>query len=151
MMNKIVFLDIDGVMNTENHPVLSDYHIDLEFSPLAVKTLETIIQKSGASIVISSTWRYGRTIKELQQIFSHYSHIISSAIVGTTGQMKSRRSLEIQTYIDTYLTNSNESLKIAILDDDDFDMDHLRPILVKIDRVLGLRPEYTEIILRLLD
>lgn len=50
--NKIIFLDIDGVVN-----LASDYY--LKFNKEALLLLEHIIQKTGAKIVVSSSWRSG--------------------------------------------------------------------------------------------
>ena len=70
-MNKIVFLDIDGVLNSELHYVeksqqqLADeigYPLS-EISRSAVSLLNQIVEKTGAKVVISSTWRLGRPVE----------------------------------------------------------------------------------------
>ena len=64
-MKKIVFLDIDGVLNT------MQWHSDLKkdtpkddfgyaFDPVAVANLAHIIEETGAVIVISSSWKMRR-------------------------------------------------------------------------------------------
>ena len=57
-MKKVIFLDIDGVLN----PKWWDRkkHIDIyggAFDPKAVANLAQIIEKTGAEIVISSSWK----------------------------------------------------------------------------------------------
>ena len=63
MMRKIIFLDIDGVLNTQ------DWHsrktndtprdeFGWVFDPVAVENLAHIIKETGASIVISSSWKF---------------------------------------------------------------------------------------------
>ena len=62
-MKNIIFLDIDGVLNTErwhlnegqNAP--QDQYGDT-FDPKAVANLALIIEKTGAEIVISSSWKF---------------------------------------------------------------------------------------------
>lgn len=65
----IIFLDIDGVLNTEHGlKTISDNWTNLEairdtedgkepFCPTAIEVLKRIIDETGAKIVISSTWR----------------------------------------------------------------------------------------------
>jgi len=66
-MDKIIFLDIDGVMATEFKEVESDNRC--KFEGHAVKMLNLLISRSNAKIVISSTWRHGQTVEDLQNIF----------------------------------------------------------------------------------
>ena len=74
-MRKIIFLDIDGVLNTE------DWHSRMTkdapkdefgyaFDPVAVANLGYIIEETGAVIVISSSWKfYGVTkLREMWKI-----------------------------------------------------------------------------------
>lgn len=68
---KIIFLDIDGVLNNADE---SDHHIHKSgcyfYSPLCVERLNTVINSTEAKIVVSSTWRLGRTVEELQVLLS---------------------------------------------------------------------------------
>ena len=62
-MRKIIFLDIDGVLNTQ------DWHSRMTkdtprdefgwaFDPVAVENLGHVVKETGASIVISSSWKF---------------------------------------------------------------------------------------------
>lgn len=64
-MRKIIFLDIDGVLNTERHheychknnlPNSDEY--GYLFDPNSVSNLTTIVEETGANIVISSSWKF---------------------------------------------------------------------------------------------
>ena len=62
---KIIFLDLDGVLNTANYyDRLQHEHLPTEdifgtlFDPKAVEQLSHIIDSTNAKIVISSSWRY---------------------------------------------------------------------------------------------
>jgi hypothetical protein len=88
MKKKIIFLDIDGVLNcndwyVERHQRIQDgeetrdYPYD-EFSPTLIKKLNRITDETGSEIVVSSTWRLGRTVDELRALFAH---------VGITGHL----------------------------------------------------------------
>ena len=64
-MSKILFLDIDGVLNTErqhDHCVkVGAAHVDnfgYAFDPVAVANLKKIVDETGADIVISSSWKF---------------------------------------------------------------------------------------------
>ncbi len=62
-MNKVIFLDIDGVLNTkEFHSKMSDDvpkdKFGYAFDPVAVANLSHIIEETGAVIVISSSWKF---------------------------------------------------------------------------------------------
>lgn len=73
-MIKIIFLDIDGVLNHElfykaNRHVTEDVPYPASnIDPVSIKKLNRLIRRTGAKIVITSTWRLGRTIMELQDI-----------------------------------------------------------------------------------
>lgn len=77
---KIIFLDIDGVLNSQlwytkrrnyNHTEISKHYPYYEFDPDAISQLNRIVKETNAKIVISSTWRIGRTIEELQDILNN--------------------------------------------------------------------------------
>ena len=61
-MAKVIFLDFDGVLNTErwhsqaNREELKDEY-GYRFDPVAVENLSRIIEETGAAIVISSSWK----------------------------------------------------------------------------------------------
>jgi hypothetical protein len=58
---RVVFLDIDGVLA----PIRRwDRYGDLE--PACIHVLNEIVAGAGAGVVVSSTWRYGKTVAELQ-------------------------------------------------------------------------------------
>ena len=75
---KVIFLDFDGVLNSENWMKsrrdkysMDDIHNQYpyyEIDPEAVEKLNTIIKATGAKVVVSSTWRLGRTVESLTQI-----------------------------------------------------------------------------------
>lgn len=62
---KILFLDIDGVLNSERYHdycyengMASDEKFGYPFDPEAVANLARIIDETGADIVISSSWKF---------------------------------------------------------------------------------------------
>lgn len=67
--NKTIFLDIDGVLNCASTTSRIGIHpfVDEE----KIKLLKTIIDSTGASVVLSSSWRYGAftTADEIERLF----------------------------------------------------------------------------------
>src|SRR5438552_12309127 len=63
MPRRVIFLDIDGVLA----PIRRwDRYGDLD--PACIQVLNEIVARGGADVVVSSTWRHGKTIAELQEI-----------------------------------------------------------------------------------
>jgi len=61
-MNKVIFLDIDGVLNTkwwytQMERTISKDKYGYAFDPKAVANLKRIVAETGADIVISSSWK----------------------------------------------------------------------------------------------
>ena len=58
---RVVFLDIDGVLA----PIRRwDRYGDIE--PACIEVLNEIVASARADVVVSSTWRHGKTVVELQ-------------------------------------------------------------------------------------
>lgn len=132
---KIIFLDIDGVLNGYGlfFHILCSLHIksnclnDIlqnEFDGIVkrrVKRLAKIVKKTGAKVVLTSSKRLGwkkdkSTIKNLDNYFRKY-HI---NIIDITPKISgcNSRSIEILTWL-----NQNKVDNFVILDDEIFDFD----------------------------
>lgn len=64
-IKKIIFLDFDGVLNTEYNQNLPMYHgkswkdmYRAFFDPETVAELKRIVEETNADIVIESSWKY---------------------------------------------------------------------------------------------
>ena len=62
-MRKVIFLDLDGVLNTARWHRQADQQslqdeYGYRFDPAAVANLKKIVDDTGAEIVISSSWKY---------------------------------------------------------------------------------------------
>ena len=63
MTRAVIFLDFDGVLA----PIRTwDRYGDLE--PACVDVLNAIVAQTGADVVVSSTWRHGKSVAELQAV-----------------------------------------------------------------------------------
>lgn len=76
MSSSIIFLDFDGVLNTERHQtrLVLDGKPNKDawgplFDPCTVRNLREIIESTGAAIVISSSWRYIHRLGSLRMMW----------------------------------------------------------------------------------
>jgi FMN phosphatase YigB (HAD superfamily) len=138
---KIIFLDIDGVL--VNHESLRRRKSPTyaRASPACVSALNHILEQTGAVIVVTSTWR-AHGFNKLNRIFEEEWHIKKS-IFGFTPDLTQKRGIlftgvergeEIQKWLDE---NQNIVGTFVILDDDN-DMKHLLPHLVRTTGRTGL-------------
>ncbi len=85
-MTKIIFLDFDGVLNSQlfytsgRADAIGPVRTNID--PEAVKYLNTLILKTGAKVVVTSTWRHGRHYNELQQILNDHGFV--GEVIGKT-------------------------------------------------------------------
>lgn len=83
----IIFLDIDGVMNTYNQMWrqrrTSGTVVNENWCPLACRNITLLCTYFDARIVISSSWRVKRDLWELRQILQNNS-INPDMLIGTT-------------------------------------------------------------------
>lgn len=57
-MKKVIFLDIDGVLNTGEGPNAPQDRFGDAFNPNAIENLSKVIAEAGAEIVVSSSWKF---------------------------------------------------------------------------------------------
>jgi hypothetical protein len=127
-MRRVIFLDIDGVLA----PITRwDRYGDLE--PACIHVLNDIVARGGADVVISSTWRYGKTAVQLQEML--HAEGFTGSVIGTTptGTSGASRGEEIS----AWLTEHEVSGYVII--DDHVDVGELRMHLVQTDPAHGLR------------
>lgn len=103
---KVLFLDIDGVLNSEEYAISLGKGGMLGIDPEKVKILDRIIEATGAKIVISSSWRGSSDL--LADIRSSVGEYI-----GITPRLSGIRGAEVKAWlIDNWVD------RYAILDDD---------------------------------
>lgn len=124
---KIIFLDIDGVMNNiRKWPKNAGRRwID----PSAVRRLNKITHATTSAIVISSTWRRFWNVKQILEAAG-----VRGNIIGSTPFLPSEpRGSEIQLWL-----SKHGAEKFIILDDDS-DMGNLMDALIKTKWDVGLQ------------
>lgn len=128
----IVFLDIDGVLITDRYIIhrrfnhRKDFNPN-DFDPICVQKLKEILDKTNSKIVVSSSKREGRTVKELIEMFDKYG--LGSYIIDRTPVMYRKRGDEIQEWLNTTGKSKYRVDKFIIIDDEK-DMGKLMPYLI---------------------
>ena len=129
MTRRVVFLDIDGVLA----PILRwDRYGDLD--PGCIKVLNEIVADGGAAVVVSSTWRYGKTVAELQEILESEGftgRVLDKTPIGAAG---ADRGDEIAAWLAEHAVDG------YVIIDDHADMGTLRTHLVQTHPARGLAP-----------
>lgn len=126
---KVIFLDIDGVLNSYEYFVktrdLNIQGIESEVDVEKIKLLKQAIDETGAKVVLSSSWRYTKNAQYLKELLSHYDIYTDS-----TPFIQNERGLEIKQWL---LDNPNVE-EYVILDDEIFDSydEELMKRLIKI-------------------
>lgn len=88
---KIIFLDIDGVLNTNRERRRRGSNSSRPFDAEAVTALNEILTKSGARIVVSSMWRYYNTPEELDEILT-LEGVAPGTVIDKTPDLSSSRN-----------------------------------------------------------
>ena len=114
-MRKIIFLDIDGVLNSmayfKNVKEVDGFN---EISDFHLQKLSKIYHKAGAEIVLCSSWRTLRTDNEMYQYLVNSLAKYDMLIFDKTPVIAMDRPLEIY----SWLEEQSEEVQFVILDDD---------------------------------
>ena len=140
-MKPIIVLDFDGVVETIYWDKKEDGSFTLNSHKLghnelnnkqAIGWLNELYSHIPYDIVISSMWRISMSLEQLQDLLINSGFNPNIKVIGMTPILHQQRGLEIQEWID----ENNFNGKFIIIDDDS-DMCHLLPLLVRCDCQLG--------------
>lgn len=163
---KILFLDIDGVMNSMDnmYAMTALYKLNSEnksrdefghlFDERCVRWLQYIVEKTNCKIVISSTWRMSglSVMKELWKFRNLPGEVIditptscNAELVELYAEERADRGYEIQEWL-----NKHPEVETYCIVDDDGDM--LRhQAFINVDGRIGLNYAYTHAIIKILN
>jgi hypothetical protein len=128
MTRRVVFLDIDGVLA----PIRRwDRYGDLE--PACIEVLNEIVVSARADVVVSSTWRHGKTVAELQ-VMLEAEGFTGRVVDKTPTAPGAKRAEEIAAWLAEHAVGG------YVIIDDHSDMGELRAELVLTDPGRGLQP-----------
>lgn len=138
---KIIFLDVDGVLNNINYTKkcykkngkksMSMYCTP--FDPKCLKNLAKIVKKTGAKIVLSSTWRiYKSHIYVLEARLAEYG----LRIYDKTDNINMIRGVEIKEWLKSHRDIEN----YVVIDDEEYNLSNFidNKHLVIVDSNYGL-------------
>lgn len=122
-LNKYLFLDIDGILNTGRSDHLDPARYGHHFDNGAVQNLRRIIDCTGAVIVISSSWRH-MGISKLQELWSKWNlpGELAGCTPGCWGDLRTfnSRGEEIQHWLKhNAMKFGNTTFRYVIIDDFD--------------------------------
>lgn len=142
-MNKIIFLDFDGVLNTEHYQDLLQYQgkpwqdeYGAFFDPKAVKQLKRIIDATDADIVVESSWKYLGldAMKELWEVRNLPGTIIDI----TPSLLGKNKGVEIASWLSKY---AKQDTRYVIIDDEYVILDSQLPHFILTNPYEGITEE----------
>jgi len=141
LINKrILFLDIDGVLNSEEYyRNSSNSGKDFSrFDPSSVSFIKALVEEFSLKIVISSTWRYGaidRLMHELKRnkLLDYLYHDWFTPVI-----YPAHRGTEIELWLDLH----PEVTDYVIIDDDDNILEEQKNNFVNTSSHLGMNNEH---------
>jgi hypothetical protein len=137
-MNKLLVLDIDGVLNNSRPKKL--LHRTYHLHPDKIKLLNKIITETKCKILLSSTWRMDFTGSSGINMFFEAVGICPECI-GITPHLNTNRGTEILTWIIKEQFGHGFIIDSLCILDDDNDMGILSDYLIRTDNTIGLTKE----------
>jgi hypothetical protein len=144
---KIIFLDFDGVLNSnqylksDRHP--KGYGCGIGLDALAVARLYSIVRATGARIVVTSAWRTGKSLDHLSGLLQaagcHLEVLDKTADLDTRGN-------EIR----AWLEGAHFPISSLVMLDDDW-IDGFESRQVKTEFETGLQAEHVEAAIKILN
>lgn len=148
---KVIFLDIDGVLNC------ASTQRRLRGSPFVdedkLLLLKDLVEKTGAELVLSSTWRLGLLYPDVAAFAADADALVEEfhkyglSLYDSTPRLSDKqRGHEIAAWLE-----KNPDVDKFIILDDDSDMAHLKEHLVQTSWLAGLQPSHIEKAMKLLE
>jgi len=155
---KVVFLDIDGVLNSQAHfrmrnagresrgePLvvdMSQWKIEA-IDPVAVRRLNRLHEATGCVYVLSSTWRILESLDDMQALLEHHGftgRLIDKTTHDDLGDHTNQRGLQCA----EWLSRHPEVTGFVCIDDDS-DFANMRGFLVRTRNATGLLDEHVDL------
>ena len=120
--SNIIFLDIDGVLNTwrfqdyqVKHHECDDWDAQFNFDPICMKNLKELVEKTNSKIVVSSSWKKSDNgMKDIELNLRLYG--LAKVLLGhTIRHPKDLRCFEISEW---WYRNKDKYNQFIILDDE---------------------------------
>ena len=139
-MKKILFLDIDGVVNCAT--TSQRHRGTIGIDPYMALLVDRIIQATGCGVVISSSWRHSKErLDEIRKQACEFTDITPSGRL--TNYEDRPRGHEIRKWLDRH-SDVERVDRYAILDDDSDMLDEQLPSFFKTSWQTGLTQEIAD-------
>ncbi len=134
---RVVFLDIDGVLRTKQGlrraVVRRGEPVPDLWDDQAIRNLNKLMEKTGANIVITSTWRLGNTLESLQKLLNKKG--IHGVVIGKTPELggitiNAANRMSRGQEIEAWLKQQKGQFRFVILDDNPNLMPEQKPFAV---------------------
>lgn len=136
---KIIFLDVDGVLNSEETGFGGFFPMDkkidksdTKWGDVLVNRVRRIVEATGADIVISSTWRRYFDIPKFKEMFALYGWD-KVPIVDMTPKLHQGRGIEVNAWLNKHIVD-----RYLILDDVDQFLIDQKPFYVQTSIMTGI-------------
>lgn len=152
-MKNIIFLDVDGVFNCQiYYEELLRLHPNgerpkFDMCRKRIEWFSELCADTDSAVVISSTWRMGRTLEELQEMMNSMGGTFK--IIGATPILHVARGVEIKEWLSEHCmelfgVHYFDFFRYAIIDDDDDMLLGQGPHFFQTDPYSGLTPTTCE-------
>jgi len=143
---KVIFLDADGVLNCDSTRTLIPGTRFIGLDADMIKRLKSIIKRTGASIVMSSTWR--KHPECMEYLKKELGKKVSDKIIGYTPVLQWEPRWK---EIDAWMARHPEVSSFIVLDDLEFEgLEKYGERFVLTHWISGLTDELTEKCIKLL-
>ena len=146
-MRKIIFLDFDGVLNTEYYQGLLQFQgkqwqdqYGAFFDPRAVRQLKRVIDTTGADIVVESSWKY-LSLEAMQELWRVRN--LPGRVMDITPSLTDNASKgeEIAAWLSEYATPDT---RYVIIDDEYVVLDSQIPYFIWTNPYEGLTEDHAD-------
>lgn len=144
MINSIIFLDIDGVLNTINYlkrqKLGAGKVTNKSWDPTACKHISMLCEHYNARIVITSSWRHEYTIEQLKDFFASnnipdkFIKDVTNSYVPQQDENNYCRGHEVQHWLEE---NNKDKTPYVIIDDEATFLESQQDHLIRVDKHKG--------------
>lgn len=141
MSMKVLFLDIDGVLN--NRETFKTKSLYQALEPDLIQRINTVVSATKCHIVISSSWRIAHSLDDLKQLLT--SSGLLDVVIGVTPRLDKREQEICQ-----WLLDNPEVKQYAIVDDDVEDLQNVIDYVVQTSIDTGILDQQVKQLINLL-
>lgn len=158
-MKRILFLDIDGVLNDH---IIDSVAKSATILPRCVKALNRVIDATDCRVVLVSAWRYmvlmdAMTVRGMEYLLRTHGLWVNDRLVGVTrvdcdpqipGVVGDERARQVQEWLQDYTNAGIETY--AAIDDMDFGYTKHGIPLVLVENPSGMTEAHVDALIRIL-